>query len=140
MTVISFEEFKRTDLYNDFIKENPDLGRLKVQAFTAYGAIPVSDAKIIISKDIEEYTVVFFQGVTDSSGIIDNIMLPAPVTVTSETPEVVPKYTVYKLTAFHQAYETLKSYSIGVFGGVNIIQYVKMLPNIQMEGVNMNAN
>lgn len=139
MTVISYEEFKTKDLYKDFIKENPDYGHLKVQAFTAYGAIPVADTKIIIAKDIEEYTVVFFQGVTDSSGIIDDILLPAPVAVTSATPEVVPMYTVYNLTAIHQEYETLKSYSIGVFGGVNIIQYVKMLPNIDIKGADINA-
>ncbi len=140
MTIIGYEEFKNTDLYADFIKQNPDYGYLKVQVFTAYGAIPISGAQIVITKDIEEYKVVFFQGVTDSSGIIDNILLPAPVTVTSQTPEVAPGYTVYELTAFHREYETIKSYSIGIIGGANVIQYVKMLPNINIEGVDFNAN
>lgn len=140
MTVISYEDFKKMDLYSDFIRENPDIGHVKVQVFTAYGAIPVSDTQIIITKDIEEYRVVFFQGKTDSSGIISDISLPAPKTVTSATPEVVPEYTIYDLTAIHQGYETLKSYSIGIFGGVNIIQYVKMLPNIEIGGLNLDVN
>lgn len=140
MNIIGYDEFKKTDLYADFIKENPDVGHLKVQVFTAYGAIPVSDTKIIITKDIEEYKVIFFQGETDSSGIISDIALPSPVTVTSLTPEVVPGYTIYELTAIHQGYETLKSYSIGVLGGVNIIQYVKMLPDIDIKGVDTNVS
>ena len=73
MKIISYEEFKNTDLYEDFILENSDAGNLKVQVFTAYAAIPIPDTKIVVYKDIEEYRVIFFQGVTDSSGIISGI-------------------------------------------------------------------
>ena len=38
----------------------------------------------------------------------------------------VPNYTVYELTALNPGYESLKNFSIGMFGGVNVIQYVKM--------------
>lgn len=133
MKIISYEEFKNTDLYEDFIKENNDVGNLKVQVFTAYGAIPVSDTNIVVYKDIEEYRIIFFQGVTDSSGIISDIVLPAPKMVTSN--EEAPIYTIYNMTAFNTGYETLKNFSIGMLGGVNVIQYVKMLPDINtLEG------
>lgn len=138
MKIISYEEFKNTDLYEDFINENPAVGNLKVQAFTAYGAIPVPDTNIVVFKDIEEYRVVFFQGVTDSSGIVSNISLPAPRMVTSN--EETPIYTIYDMTAFNVGYETLKNYTIGMLGGVNVIQYVKMTPNIDLEGVDLNGN
>ena len=138
MKIISYEEFKNTDLYEDFIKENSDIGNLKVQVFTAYGAIPISDTSIVVYKDIEEYRVVFFQGNTDSSGIISDIKLPAPPMVVSN--EEVPIYTIYNMTAFHMGFETLKSYTIGMLGGVNVIQYVKMLPEVNLEGVNLNGN
>lgn len=137
MRIISFENFKNTDLYQDFIKSNPDVGKLKVQVFTAYDAIPVSDTEIIITKDIEEYRVVFYQGKTDSSGIIDNILLPAPTEEKSN--EVAPKYTLYDLTAIHVGYEVLKRYSVGIFGNIKVIQYVKMIPDIQI-GDNTNGN
>lgn len=138
MKIISYEEFKNTDLYEDFIRENPDNGNLKVQAFTAYGAIPVANTTIIVTKDIEEYRVVFFRGLTDSSGIISNISLPAPAASTSS--ELAPIYTIYEMTAVNEGYETLKTYSIGMFGGINVIQYVKMLPNINIEGDIENGN
>lgn len=138
MKIISFEEFKNTDLYEDFIQENSDVGNLKVQVFTAYGAIPIPDTSIVVYKDIEEYRVVFFQGVTDISGIISGISLPAPKMVTSN--EETPIYTIYNMTAFNAGYETLKNYTIGMLGGVNVIQYVKMLPEVNLEGTDLNGN
>ena len=58
---ISYEEFKSTDLYQQFILDNPDVGYLKVQAFTAFGAIPISDVKIVVSKYIANYKVIFYE-------------------------------------------------------------------------------
>ena len=118
--------------YEEFIKENDDIGNLKVQVFTAYGAIPIENTNIVVYKDIEEYRIIFFQGITDSSGIISDISLPAPRMVTSN--EEVPIYTVYNMTAFNTGYETLKNFSIGMLGGVNVIQYVKMMKDINSSG------
>ncbi len=137
---ISYEDFKKLDEYQQFISENPDIGILRVQVFTAYGAIPVSDADILISKDIGSYRVVFFQGKTDSSGIISDIELPAPLTDTVPNPDVPPKYTIYNLSAIHTGYESIKQYSIGMFGGVRIIQYVKMNPEINLGEESSNGN
>lgn len=135
MELINFEEFKKLNEYQQFILDNPDVGYLKVQAFTAYGAIPVENVNIVISKDIGNYKVIFFQGVTDSSGIISDIMLPAPETITN--PEATPAYTIYNMTAIHSEYETIKNYSIGMFGNVRVLQYVKMMPQINLEGVDL---
>ena len=130
MNIINYEDFKNTDLYESFISENPDTGFLKVQVFTAYGAVPISDTSIIISKDIEDYRVIFYQGVTDDSGIIENISLPAPLTVKVANPDIIPGYTIYDMTAIHEGFETIKKFSIGMFGDVKVIQYVKMTPTI----------
>ena len=127
MEYISFDEFKKLDIYNDFIKVNPDLGVLKIEAFTANEGIPIPDTDIVIYKDIGEYNVVFFKGKTDSNGMIDNIYLPAPKKSDSMSLEI-PLYTVYEMNAFHIGYETIKKYSIGMFGDVKVIQYVKMMP------------
>lgn len=137
MKIISYEEFKGTDLYDSFIKENSSSGNLKVQVFTAYGAIPVDNTNIVVYKDIEEYRVIFFQGFSDSSGIVDNINLPAPAMVQSN--EDTPTYAIYNMNASNEKYETLKNYTIGMLGGINVIQYVKMLPEIKIDG-DLNGN
>ena len=130
MEYITYEEFKKSDLYQQFILDNPDVGYLKVQAFTAYGAIPIEGVSIVVYKDIGNYRVIFYNCVTDSSGIISDIMLPAPNAI--KDPDAVPPYTIYNMTAIHSRYETIKNYSIGMFGDVRVLQYVKMLPQINV--------
>lgn len=137
---ISYEDFKKTDEYQQFIKENPDIGFLKVQVFTAYGAIPITSAEVLITRDIGEYKVIFFKGKTDSSGIISDIELPAPAAELIPNPDVLLKYTIYDLSVIHTGYETIKQYSVGMFGGVSIIQYVKMNPEVDLNGEKLNGN
>lgn len=128
MTVISYEDFKKMPEYENFIKENPGVGLLKVQAFTAYNAIPIENTEIVISKDFGDTKVVFFRGVTDSSGIIDNISLPTPAVNVSSYEA--PEYTLYDLTAINVLYESIKKYLVGMFSDIKVIQYVKMTPKI----------
>ncbi|MCI8548299.1 MAG: hypothetical protein HFJ38_05355 [Bacilli bacterium] len=142
MDTISLEEFKNkhAEEYQTFLKENPEIGRLKIEVFTAYKAIPLENTEIIITKNIGNKTIIFFRGFTNSSGIIENITLPAPSFVSSETPFVEPKYTIYDLVAIHKEYKTVKEEKIGMFGNVNIIQYIKMTPEVKLEGVDTLGN
>ena len=136
MNFISLDEFKNTDEYNDFISNNPSVGTLKVQAFTAFEAIPVSDTQILITKQIGDNNVLFFNGMTNSSGVIDDITLPAPKPVEFITADDYPAYTLYTLNAYHDGYEPIKTYEIGMFGDIKILQYVKMTPEVTLKGVN----
>ena len=128
MEFISYDEFKKLDIYNDFINVNPDMGVLKIEAFTANEGLPIPDTDILIYKDIGEYNVIFFKGKTDANGMIDNIYLPTPKM--SESNILEPLYTVYDMNAYHIGFETIKKYSIGMFGGIKVIQYVKMTPEV----------
>ena len=134
MNLVSFEEFKKTESYQEFIKENPSTGRLKVEVFTAYQAIPIPDTDIIITKDIDGKKVLFFAGKTDSSGMISNIELPSPEEDTDYKPGSTPKYTVYDVTAIHEGYERIKKYDVAIFGNTGVIQYIIMIPEVDMEG------
>ncbi len=129
--IISLEDFKNSNLYSDFIRENPSTGTLKVQVFTAYNAIPISDCEIVIFKTIGNKKVLFYSGMTDSSGIIDNIVLPAPKAV--ENLMDIPSYTIYDMSAIHVGYQTIKQYKIGMLGGIKAIQYVKMTPEVDLK-------
>ena len=140
MNFISYEDFKKTEDYNKFIMENPAVGKLKVEAFTAYGAIPIPDTQILISKEINGKNVLFFSGNTNSSGIIDNIELPAPMAVNDNSQSDIPNYTIYNLIAIHEGFETIKRYRVGMFGDISIIQYVKMTPEIELKGVETDGN
>lgn len=140
MNLTPYEEFMKTEAYKKFIEENPAIGSLKIQAFTAYQAIPIPDTEILITKKINDQQVLFFKGYTDSSGIIENIELPAPPSLSSTELEATPAYTIYDLTAINEGYETIKRYEIGMFGDIKVIQYVKMTPQIELTEVNQDGN
>ena len=131
MALISYEEFQKTDAYPTFAKQNSDVGYLKVQAFMADQAIPIPDVEILITKEIGDDVVIFFRGYTDSSGIIDNITLPAPADTYNVSTETFSEFEVYDLTAVKESFQTLKKYTIGMFGGLKVLQYIKMIPMIQ---------
>lgn len=140
MNLMSYEEFKKTPNYKKFIEENHGTGTLKVQAFTAYQAVPISDVEIVITKDFGNDRVVFFEGYTNSSGVIENIKLPAsdkkydPVTLEPSG------HTLYDLTAISEGYETIKKYNVDMYNGINSVQYVKMIPQVELEGVKLNGD
>lgn len=134
MNNISYEEFKNSNEYQDFIKNNPSTGTLKVFAYTAYKALPLEEVNIVITKNIGNNIVTFYSGFTDSSGIIDNIVLPAPITNFESDYNNLPKETVYTLKAYLDGYEDIDNYVIPIYGGTKMIQYVKMIGAINIGG------
>ena len=137
--LISYEEFSKTDDYQGFVGVNPKQGSLKVMAFTAYQAIPIENAEIIITKEIGGNNVLFFRGYTDSSGIIDNITLPAPTSGYDDNSFQTSSTTSYKLTAIKDKYDSVKQYIINMIGDVKVLQYIKMTP-ITDTGETINGN
>ena len=137
--LISYEEFSKTDDYQGFVGVNPKQGSLKVMAFTAYQAIPIENAEIIITKEIGGNNVLFFRGYTDSSGIIDNITLPAPTSGYDDNSFQTSSTTSYKLTAMKDKYDSVKQYIINMIGDVKVLQYIKMTP-ITDKGETINGN
>lgn len=124
---ISYDEFKGTSLYKEFIRKNPSLGTLKVYTYTADEAFPSKNTKIVVQKKIGDYVVLFYSGYTNDSGIIDDIKLPAPPDFNKEIIEA-PAYETYELIASREGYEDVKINNIGMFGGVSVIQYLRMIP------------
>lgn len=126
MNNITLEQFKNLPEYQNYLQNNPSTGVLKVQVFTADQAIPIPNTQVYITKLIDNYNVLFFEGVTDSSGIIDNIILPAPSGDFNLDDFVTPSYTTYQLVASNDELKQIKQYQISMFGDVKVLQYVKM--------------
>ena len=129
MEYITLDEFRLLDKYQQFLKEYPDSGILRVRVFTAGGVIPLSNTNILIMKQIGNYQVLFYNGVTDSVGFLGDIVLPAPKKDLSSTD--VPISTSYEMSAIHLGYQDIQQYTISIYGGVTVIQYVRMLPEVK---------
>lgn len=126
---ITLDEFKTKPEYQDFLNKNSDIGSLKINVYTAGGVIPLSKTHILITKRIGNYNVLFYNGVTNVLGVVDNIVLPTPPRVTNNTD--IPEYTLYEINALHLGYEDIKQYTIAMFGNTKVIQYIRLAPEVK---------
>ena len=134
MNELSYEEFINTNEYQSFINNNPDTGTLKVFAYTAYKAMPLEGVNVTITKNIGNNKVTFFSGFTDSSGIIDDIILPTPKEEKIASYDLLPQATSYDLTASLKGYGTVAYKDIPMYGGTKMIQYIKMIGDVVLKG------
>ncbi len=130
------EEFKNTGIYKNFINMNQGQGILKVEASVASGAYPLSGVNIKIYKDFGSDRVIFFDGETNDSGIIDNIILPTKE-LEKEINEVSDiDFTTYDLVATYSKYDLDKTYDVSIFDDIKVIQPITFPVNDLMDGDN----
>lgn len=116
------------EIYQKFLKENPGSGSLRIRAYAANGAVPISNLKIVVSKDIEGNKINFFEGATNESGIISRIVLPAPITNPDNL--ISPNSTTYDITATYNNIDLL--YRINMYDDVMVVQNISVVPDIGM--------
>ena len=97
-----------------------------MQVSGANQAFPLSDVEIEVWKEINGEKVEFYKGVTDSSGIIDNIILPAKESKKdiSSASDIV--YTSYILTVTYPKTNFKKDYNVGIYDNIKVIQPVRI--------------
>ena len=113
--------------YKEFIKNNPEIGYLKIRAFAASGAIPISNLKVVVSTNVNNDTIIFYEGVTNQSGIIEGIKLPAPKLEVNNLNA--PNKTKYIITATYSD-NIKKIYEINIYENVSVIQNISITPTM----------
>ena len=123
---VSDINFVNSDLYQNYIKENPGEGYLKIRASAASGAIPISGLRVVVSKIIENSNVIFFDGVTDNSGVIERIVLPTPRLGDSDL--VTPSGVVYNISTMYEPDDLMGNYQVEMYEGVFVVQNIGIVP------------
>lgn len=118
------EEFN-SEKYGDYLKDNPGSGLLRIQVFTANQAFPLQDVEIKVYKEIDGKRVVFYSGVTDSSGIIDNIDLPTKEVKKEVESAADIKSTDYVIDARYPKTNVNQEYVVSIYDDLKIIQPIK---------------
>lgn len=119
---MNINEFMKSSEYIDFIRENPGIGRLKIRAYAASEAIPVSGLNIIVSSIVSGKKIIFYSGVTDTSGVIPTIELPCPSLIDNlEIPKTI-KYDIEVVGG--------NSFSINMYDGVCVVQNINYIGGI----------
>lgn len=116
--------------YQSFLQNNPYEGFLKIQVFAAQQALPISNATVTIKKEMTDGDHVFFQGLTDADGIVDNLSLPAPDRELSEQPTQYLPYAGYQVHVTHPRFNPVEILLTPVFAGVRSIQPVELTPRL----------
>ena len=109
----------------EFLTENSQTGVLRIQAYRAEQALPLPNVKITVSKVLDGQPQVFFQGVTDVSGVLDGITLPAPPRLESQEPGQQDPYATYLLRAELASFQTMEV-PVDVFQGIKTVQPVQL--------------
>ena len=124
------EEFKKSKIYQDFIKDNPSKGYLKIRAYAANQAIPINDLKIIVSKNVSSNRIIFFEGITNSSGIIERITLPTPKLDSNNLDA--PSSTTYDIDAISKNENNINKYKVNMYEDIYVIQNINIIPTLNV--------
>ena len=130
MNTYNFDDsiFKESQIYQEFIRENPSLGFLRIRAYAASQALPISGLRIVISKILDNNKIVFFDGITNSSGLIERINLPTPRI--NDDNQVIPKNITYDIEAIYVPDNVNRRYSVNMYENVYTVQNINVVPNI----------
>ena len=89
--------------------------------------------KVIISTQYLNNRIIFFEGETNESGLIEKIPLPTPKNNSNNLD--VPKYIVYQVNVVYEKENINSVYSVNMYDGVCSVQNVNVLPSTLEVGV-----
>lgn len=124
--------FKNSEVYKSFINDYPVNGYLKIRAYSASGAIPVRGLKIVVSTNYQDNKIIFYDGITDTSGVIEKITLPAPKLDAGN--ENVPNKKVYDISATYPPNLLNLNYQVNIYEDVFVIQNINVVPTSESGG------
>ena len=125
------KEFLNSSLYQEFKKINAGYGNLKIRAYAAREALPLEGVHIIISTVYQNSKIVFFDGYTDASGMIEKLELPAPLVKNDNL--VVPLSISYEIRAEDVNNSINQLLSVNLYDGVCVVQNIHFIPESGVE-------
>ena len=117
----------RKDPEQWFLDAHPEWGTLRVQVSTGRGLFPVEGARVEIYRNFGPERTVFYEGVTDASGIVEDIRLPALPAGWSQSAETAGiSGTAYQVAVRHPQYGTVEGRPVTVFPRIETILAVSL--------------
>ena len=118
--------FINSNLYKNFINKNQKVGFLKIRAYTASEAVPIIGLIVVVSKTIDNNKIIFYEGKTNESGVIEKITLPAPTLNLDDLNT--PNGTTYDISATYDGIES--NYLVNIYEGVYVVQTINVIPKM----------
>lgn len=122
--------------FDEFKGECNKRGILRVETYSSNGLYPVGNSRVIVYKEIDGEKYYIYDSHTDSSGILDNLQLPAPDKSLSETVQGscgLAPYATYDIFVSHPGFISTYLENVPIFDSTVSIQSVEMLPTVSGE-------
>ena len=123
-------DYIKSEEYQNYLKNNSGIGYLNIRAFSANEAIPIKGLKITVTNTIGNNTVIFFEGETDDSGMINNIALPAPKIDNDNL--VLPSKATYNIISYYEPENLKQTYKANIYNGIYVVQNINIIPAMKM--------
>ena len=119
-----------TESYKKFINNNPTTANLNIRTSAANDAIPIGGVRIIVSKEIDDNKIIFYDGLTDESGMINDIKLPTPKLNTDDLEA--PNGIFYDLEAIYSEDNIDRKYKILMYPDICVVQNINIVPTMMV--------
>ena len=105
------------------------IGKIRVRAYTAGGALPIEGATVRIMGAEEDNRLISYSLLTDRDGLTEAVELPAPSISYSLSPNPDEKpYAIYDIEVTAPGYYSKIINGLSVFSGVESVQLINMIP------------
>ena len=128
---VNDQNFVNSEMFQKFLKQNPGRGSLRIRAFAANQAIPIEGLRVIISKNIDGNRVIFFEGYTNESGVIEKIKLPTPKLDVNNLS--VPNKATYNISTTYIPNNLNNNYNVDMYEDVCVVQDINIVPRTNFE-------
>lgn len=115
--------------YEEFEKHNSGKGTLIFQISTAQGALPIENAKCVLTKKFGGIIHEIKALLTNESGKTESLLLPAPLRSLSQQYETqIQPFALYDAAVSRNGFVDVVLKDIPIFDGVQSVQRVSLLP------------
>ena len=116
------------DEYEEYIQAYPGRGTLKVQISVARGAFPLKNVLVDVSQIYNGVRYSLYNDVTDISGIVDNMVLPARSIESTLNFDTVQPEAQYLVTVFHPDFRELTDCAVVIHDKTETILPISLVP------------
>ena len=114
--------------YEAYVRQYPGRGTLKVQLSVARGAYPIKNAMVDVAQIYDGVRYSLYNDVTDISGIVDNMVLPArSIGTTLNYDEMLPE-AEYMVTVFHPDFQEITDCRVVIHDRIETILPISLTP------------
>ena len=121
--------------YEEYIRQYPGRGTLKIQISVARGAYPLKNVMVDVAQILNGVRYSLYNDVTDISGIVDNMVLPAKnIGSTLNYDESLTPEAEYIVTVFHPDFKEVTDCKVVIHDRIETILPISLVPKTGEDG------